>query len=219
MNDMNFVTFRSFSSVAEAEGIIETLRHGGIVAQVVDASPPVDITFSVNTSQTEIKVRLKQEDFDKANDLLERQAAEGMVNVPDNHYLHDFSDEELYEIIEKNDEWGKMDFLLSQKLLEERGREISGEEVEILKFERIEDLKKPEPGHKGWLLFGFVIAMFGGLLGMWIGWFHWKFRKTIPTGERVFAYDAGTRKTGEIIFWIGCLSLVIWIIEAVMFWV
>ena len=218
MSDQEFVTFRKFSSLEEAEWILATLKEGGISTQVYDASPPVDLTFSVNKSQNEIRVRLKQIDFEKANSILERQAQAQVEDIPDDHYLHDFSDEELIEIVEKRDEWSRMDFLFAQKLLADRGKQLTSEEIEKFRLKRIEELKRPEVGHKGWLRFGYTCAVLGGFLGMFIGWFHWKFKKTIATGERMLAYDDQTRKTGERIFWLGVVFQFVWLYIAVLIW-
>mgnify|MGYP006180187279 FL=1 len=196
----------------EAEGLISSLKDNGVNVQIEDASPPVDLTFSGNTLQNEIRIKVKQSDFETANQFLEKQAEQLVDKFSDEHYLYDFTDDELIEIIEKPDEWSKVDYLLSQKILKKRGHEISKEKVEELQQKRIDELRKPEKGHKGWLIFGFISAILGGLLGIFLGWFHWTFKKTDPTGQRVYAYDQQTRKIGQGIFWIGLVSFIVWII-------
>ena len=196
----------------EAEGLISSLKDNGVNVQIEDASPPVDLTFSGNTLQNEIRIKVKQSDFETANQFLEKQAEQLVDKFSDEHYLYDFTDDELIEIIEKPDEWSKVDYLLSQKILKKRGHEISKEKVEELRQKRIDELRKPEKGHKGWLIFGFISAILGGLLGIFLGWFHWTFKKTDPTGQRVYAYDQQTRKIGQGIFWIGLVSFIVWII-------
>lgn len=84
--------------------------------------------------------------------------------------------------------------------------------MEELSQKRIDDLRKPEKGNTYWLIFGFISAVLGGILGIFIGWFHSTFKKTDPKGQRVYVYDYPTRKTGQQIFWIGIISLIIWVI-------
>jgi hypothetical protein len=83
--------------------------------------------------------------------------------------------------------------------------------VNELRLKRIEESIRQEKGHTGWLIFGFISAFLGGIFGIFIGWFHWSFKKTDLTGKQVYAYDYPTRKIGEKIFWIGIVSLIVWI--------
>lgn len=117
MTEDKFLTFQKFNSFEDAVGLISLLKEHEVIVQIEDASPPVDITFSGNTLQNEIRVKIKQSDFELANQILEIQAIEHIDHYTDDHYLYDFTDGELLEIIEKPDEWSKEDFLLSQKIL------------------------------------------------------------------------------------------------------
>ena len=211
MTEDKFITFHKFNLLEDAQELISTLKKNDIKVQIEDTSPPVDITFSGNTLQNEIRIKVKQSDVGIANQILEKQAEQLIDKFPNDYYLYDFTDNELIEIIEKSDEWSKEDYMLSQKILKDRGSEISKEEIEKIKQKRIEDLRTPEKGHIGWLIFGFISAILGGLLGIFIGWFHWDFKKTDPTGQQFYAYDQQTRKTGQIIFWIGLVATIYWI--------
>ena len=211
MTEDKFITFHKFNLLKDAQELISTLKKNDIKVQIEDTSPPVDITFSGNTLQNEIRIKVKQSDVGIANQILEKQAEQLVDKFPNDYYLYDFTDNELIEIIEKSDEWSKEDYMLSQKILKDRGHEISKEKIEEIKQKRIEDLRKPEKGHVGWLIFGLISAILGGLLGIFIGWFHWDFKKTDPTGQQFYAYDQQTRKTGQIIFWIGLVATIYWI--------
>lgn len=216
MKENNFITFQKYNSIDEAELLISALRKNGIQIQIQDDSPSSNGSFSINTFQNEIKVKLRQSDFETANQILEKQAAEAIDDLSKDNLLSDFTNIELLEIIEKPDEWSKEYYLLSQKILKERGQEINEAKVYELKKRRNEDLRKSEKGHSGWLIFGFISALLGGLFGIFIGWFYWTFKKTIPTGERVFAYNIETRKTGQKIFITGIISIVFWIIISIV---
>jgi len=216
MTEDKFITFHKFNLLEDAQELISTLKKNDIKVQIEDTSPPVDITFSGNKLQNEIRIKVKQSDFGIANQILEKQAEQLIDKFPNDYYLYDFTDNELIEIIEKSDEWSKEDYMLSQKILKDRGNEISKEEIEKIKQKRIEDLRTPEKGHIGWLIFGFTSAVLGGLLGIFIGWFHWGFKKTDPTGQQFYAYDQQTRKTGQIIFWIGLVATIYWIYYTIL---
>ena len=210
MSNNEFITFQKFNSILEAEELIATLTAHEIIFQIEEVTPTVDITFSGNTLHNEIRIKIKPSDFVSANQILEKHAEQQIDEFTEDHYLYQFTNDELIEIIEKPDEWSKEDYLLSQKILKSRGHEIVKEKVEEIRQNRIANLRKPEQGQIGWLIFGFISAIFGGLFGVFIGWFHWRFKKTDPTGQRIYAFNEKTRKRGQVIFWLGLISFIIW---------
>jgi hypothetical protein len=52
----------------------------------------------------------------------------------------------------------------------------------------------------------------GGIIGLMIGWSHWKTTKVDPTGKRFYVYDEKTRKSGRTIFLFGVFFFIFWII-------
>ena len=100
----NYAVFRKFSDVDQAKELASTLKDNGIEYELVDNSPTFDVTFSGNTLQNEVQLKIKQVDFDKANKLLEEEAKNLINQVNKDHYLFEFTNEELYEIIMKPDE-------------------------------------------------------------------------------------------------------------------
>lgn len=214
---MEFMTYKKFKTEEEAIDLVDLLKSNAIDYQVENISSPVDITFTGGTElEDKIAIKLKSADFEKAEILLNKIAANSIDLIDKDHYLFDFSDNELFEILENYNEWSETDFILAKKILHDRGKNISNEKVQELKDKKIAELKKPEKGHKGWLIFGFISAILGGLLGIFIGYHHFKFKKSIPTGEKVYAYDTETRRTGLRIFYIGIASLVFWIVLRIL---
>ena len=83
----------------------------------------------------------------------------------------EFTDEELYDVLLKSDEWNKFDYTLAQKLLSDRGKSIDEELLNSLKKQRLEDLAKPDEGQKPWIIAGYFLALLGGFIGLIIGLF------------------------------------------------
>ncbi|MDN5202313.1 hypothetical protein QQ008_13085 [Fulvivirgaceae bacterium BMA10] len=50
-----------------------------------------------------------------ADKVLEEFSQGQIINVDSNHYLYEFTDDELFEILMKPDEWGSIDYELSKK--------------------------------------------------------------------------------------------------------
>jgi hypothetical protein len=199
----NYSIFRKFSTLEQANELKELLNKNEISSILADNIPPVDITFSGSTLQNEYEVRISQNDFEKAEKILEDDAETILNEIDRAYYLFEFSNEELYEILLKSDEWNSFDYTLAQKILTERGKPIDKELLQSLKKERLKQLAEPEGNQKPWIIAGYFFALIGGLLGLVIGYFLWTSKKTLPNGQKVYSYSAKDRKHGKYIFYIG----------------
>ncbi|WP_040282782.1 hypothetical protein [Psychroserpens damuponensis] len=198
--------FRRFSNLELAVELTSILNTHGIEFIIDDNSPPVDVTFNVGSSlQDSVEVRIQQTDFEKAELILEHEAEKQLNTIDPNYYLFEFSNEELYDILLKADEWNKFDYTLAQKLLKDRGKPIDKVLLDSLKKQRIEDLSKPEGNQKPWIAAGYIFALLGGLLGLIIGYFLWTSKKTLPNGHKVHSYSQNDRTHGKYIFIISLL--------------
>jgi hypothetical protein len=208
MND--YLTYKKSNSIDELAEIKNLLDNNNIENIIEESSSSVDLTFSGgNIFDKEIRLKIRPSDFEIADKLLEEQAKNAIYEIDQDHYLLEFTDQELLEIIGKPDEWSKTDFISAQKILKSRGVEISQEKIDHLKKERIATLSTPEKGNAGWIALGYITALLGGLLGIFIGWHLLSFKKTLPNGQRVYEYDINSRKHGQIILIIGIVCLAI----------
>ncbi|MEM5566988.1 hypothetical protein WNY78_17845 [Psychroserpens sp. AS72] len=197
----DYSIFRRFSNIEQALELKDILNTNEIDSIIDDNSPPVDVTFGVGGSlQDTIEVRIKQTDFEKAELILEKEAEEQLNNIDPDYYLFDFTNEELYDLLLKADEWNKFDYSLAQKILKERGKSIDKDLLDSLKKQRLDDLSQPEGNQKPWIAVGYIFALLGGFLGLIIGYFLWTSKKTLPNGQKVYSYSANDRKQGKYIF-------------------
>jgi hypothetical protein len=164
----------------------------------------------------DIRIKLRQQDFNKANTVLESYYATLLDTVDSDYYLFDFTDRELNEIIEKPDEWGQFDYKLAQKILKNRGKEIKDEELELIKSGRIKEISKPEEISKSWIFLGYFLAVFFGPLGIFFGSTVVTFKKTLPNGQTVYSYSKKSRKHGENILVISSVVTGLWILFKVL---
>ncbi len=206
-----YAVFKKFSNIEQATELMALLKDHNVDHQLVDNSPAIDITFSGNTLQNEVQILIKQSDFDMANELLEKQAENLIDQVDKNHYLFDFTNEELYEILMKPDEWSAFDYKLTQKILNDKGQPVDQDLIKTLRKQRIEDMAQPEQGQKPWIYLGYFFAIFGGLIGLFIGRYLWTYKKTLPDGRKVNAYSKSDQRHGHTIFIIGIVCFVIWL--------
>lgn len=209
---MELLTFRKFNEYTAAKTFSLLLDESGIVNELEDSSPKFDPGFSNNELLKEYRIKIKSEDFEKANSILLQEATSLIDEIDENHYLFQYTNEELKEVLSKADEWNEIDIALARKILENRGISLSQSDLKELQKKRISELSKPEHFSETWIRFAYLISIAGGLIGLVIGWHINTHKKTLPNGESVFAYDHISREKGNKIFRFGLLMLFLWML-------
>ena len=126
-----FVLFKRFTDAGQAKELAEELASKGIECQLIDDSLSKEITFSTNS-----ELLIRPSDFEKANKILDKKADELLVKIDKKHYLYEFTNDELYDILAKPDTWNSLDYKLAQQILKERGQEINEDLLKSLKQTR-----------------------------------------------------------------------------------
>jgi hypothetical protein len=198
-------TFRQFDTSEESEAVLlPLLRQAGIPFEVAEEFPPVLAGFREANPAKKVAVRLDRADFIRAENLLVRKAVlEALTDAEPDHYLFDFTTDELVEIVRKPDEWSAFDVILTRQILHQRGVTVSDEQMQGLVQERFRTLATHEKPSAFWLAVGFVLALLGGLGGVLIGLNYANDKKRLPNGQHVFAYDETTRRKGRLMLRIG----------------
>ena len=212
-----YSVYKKYPTVEQAQEIIKFLNENSIETQFGENSSSLDSNFSGSSFNNEFEIKIKETDFEKANQLLEEIAENQINQVVSDYYLFSFSDEELYDIILKQDEWNEFDYSLSKKILADRGKSIDLDLLKSLKNQRLEDLAKPEENQKTWIISGYIFALLGGLLGIIIGFVLMTSKKTLPNGKLVYSYNEKDRIQGKTMFYIGLIMLPFYIIIKILF--
>jgi hypothetical protein len=204
-----YVTFKKFPDATEAKHLQQLLIENGIECTFIDNSPRIGGGLTGGELLREYEIQLKQSDFEKAHHLLEQHAEEMMNGIDQDYYLLSFTDEELHDVVLKQDEWSEFDYVLARRLLEQRGKPIDEAELTALRRQRIAQLARPENHHKGWIVAGYIFSLLGGFFGVIIGYVIWSSRKTLPNGQVVHTYTIKDRAQGRIIFITGIIILLL----------
>lgn len=194
----NFNVFRRFSTLTQAQELEVLLNENNISTVLGDNIAPVDITFSGSTLQDQYEVKISPFDFEKAEFILEEEAKNLLDKIDKEYYLFSFTNDELYEVLIKSDEWNPFDYKLAQKLLINRGEKVDGEVLDSLKKERLKVLAKPEENQRSWIIAGYLFSFLGGGVGIIIGYSLWSSKKTLPNGERIYSYKSEDRNMVKI---------------------
>jgi len=201
----NWIIFRKLNTLIQAQELETLLNENNIKTVLADNIAPVDITFSGNTLLNEYEIKIDASNFEKAEAVLEKDAESLLEKMDQDYYLLSFTDEELYEVLIKSDEWSIFDYKLAQKILTNRGKTIDHEMLASLKKERLNILSKPEENQRPWIIAGYLFSFLGGGIGIVIGYSLWTSKKTLPNGERIYSYNNADRKQGKTIFIIGLI--------------
>ena len=194
------VLFKRFTDAGQAKELAEELASKGIECRLIDDSLSKEITFSTNS-----ELLIRPSDFEKANKILDEKADELLKNIDNKHYLFEFTNDELYDILAKPDTWNSLDYKLAQQILKNRGQDISDELVKSLKQARTAELSKPIKGQTLWIITGYILSFTVSIIGLIIGWYLWKTEKILPGGEKIYAYSENDRRHGKWIFFIGII--------------
>jgi hypothetical protein len=205
----HFVVFQKFTHQVQAEEIADLLRSGGITYQLEGTKAPFDPSFAFTSYEPEVELKIKQKDFLRAGNLLDSHYRQMVRDVPSDYYLHNFSDVELRDLIQKRDEWGHFDFVFARHLLSERGVPVTNEVETEANKQRLLELKKPARLSIYWIIIGYILALVGGLIGFFMGLTILVFRKTLPTGDLIFAYDKYSRNHAMAMILISTLLLLL----------
>jgi hypothetical protein len=237
MNE-GYVTYRRFTDVSDAEPLAVYLLENKIDCTVEEVSAGnLDTLYIGHAVEKDFRVKLRKEDFARADTLLQQYYQQDIDAMPQDYYLFGFNNPELMEIIAKRDEWGVLDFLLARRILQQRGIDISEQKLDELKTQRITELAKPEKTDMMWINIGYVAAfggctlelyniimvnrggglyigpysLIGSIAGVFIG-YSLIAQKTLPDGERIYVYAESGRRHGRRILALSVFLIIIWTI-------
>ncbi len=234
MDGNNFLSFHSFSDPESANAVADLLKENHIPYQLIKLPSLLDSSIIGTSSMPDYELKLKQQDFIRGQECLDNYFKTRTDEVDEDYYLFSFTDSELMDIIHKKDEWGYFDFQLAKKILNDRGVEINESDIEQFRQERKKELASPErPGS-----FLYIVAILSILCGVLFAIspvfglpaipFIWCFvgvcagllitssKKTLPDGQRVYAYSEKDRKYGKLIWQIGLAVFICVILKFVL---
>jgi hypothetical protein len=215
---MELVTYRKFNEEEQVASLTEILRKHEIPFEVSQDRDSLDTLYGGNHLTKHYYIKLRKDDFPKADSILLSLSEQAVSDVDSDHYLFAFSDEELFEVLSKPDEWSELDFTLARKILRDRGKEINSHTIDLLKEQRVRELSKPDENHRSWMYAGYIFALLGGILGIFIGWHLSTFRKTLPNGQRVYGYSEKDRRHGNRILIIGTVMFLLSLVIQISHW-
>jgi hypothetical protein len=209
--EREFRDFQTFASAKAAQPLLAALERQGIAALTAFDNGQVafDPSFANNQLTSKFTVKLALADFEQASQVLAELDKDALNQANPNHYLFTFSDEELFDLLVKPDEWSSFDVALASQLLRKRGRDISPDTLKLLRQHRVAKLAEPDHDRSIWIRSGYVSALLGGFIGFFIGYHLYAHRNQLPDGRRVYAYSPKDRVHGLRIMTLGAVVLLL----------
>ncbi|MFM9984495.1 MAG: hypothetical protein ACKVOK_04635 [Flavobacteriales bacterium] len=203
MNLDTLPSFRVFYDETQANVFAQNLLDEGIETWVVDDATVVDGNIIGAAAQTIYRVKLKLEDFPRANELLINQAELRYTSIPEDHYLLQFTLEELKDILNKPYEWSADDLVLARMIMKSKNQgELIAPELNGLSTNS-EAAFTPKSWTNREIIMVYISLLFFGMTGIVLGLMMWRSKKTLPDGTIIYANSSEDRAHGKIIFMIG----------------
>lgn len=207
MSEQELITFRKLAHLEEAEALVKIFKSRSIRADYKKIEGDLGGAFQGNMDTFKYEVRILEKSRDKAEEVLEQMAFAELEDVDESHYLYEFSDDDLIDVLVRREEWNEIDYVLSRKILKDRGVKINKEEIEERHSVYIAKISEPKGGQGIWIVIGYAAAITTGFLGLLIGYMLSRAKSTLPNGHKVPAYTDTTRKHGKYIFFFSIIML------------
>ncbi|MFM2387551.1 MAG: hypothetical protein RL660_2308 [Bacteroidota bacterium] len=208
-----FLTFKKFNDVEIANEIVELLKAKQIDFHIdEDYKQFSNPLLSDNAVDHRVCLKLRAEDFVKAQSVIDEYYRDIADSIGKDYFLYKYTDNDLFDILTKPDEWGELNCQLAQKILVERGHDINPETIKQHIEQITTEDAKPEVAGKIYIFLGYVVAILGGLLAIMYGEHLVSSKKTMRDGTQVYTYREEDRKHGKRIFRIGIVFLIIGLI-------
>lgn len=197
----NPIVYQIFSSKELALELANLLSENNIAFKTEVFNATFDAAFT-NNSNKDYVIKINPSDFEKVDTIFLEAMKDEIDNVNESYYLFEFSDEELFDLIRKRDEWSQFDVLLAKKILQSKDVAFSHELDNKIKQERIAELAEPKILKPSYYYLGIVLSFLGGLFGLFIGIDIMTSKKTLPNGVRIYTYSKEDRQKGKILIYI-----------------
>jgi hypothetical protein len=202
------IKFKNFDTLEEANNVVELLEKNSIFMKLEKEKLSEDHNFAGNTLPSQICIKIKPDDLETAQNLLNEIEEINIDKLEADYYLFEFTDDELIDMLQKPDEWSLNDFHWAQEILRQRGKAPEKSQIEIWKKKRLEFLAQPEPVSHRHANSAYFFCLLGGFIGIVMGRNINSYKKTLPNGQKVYAYDEESRKKGSKIAIFGVVCLV-----------
>jgi len=223
-SEKDFAFYKSFFQQEDALPYAELLKEKDVPFRLEGTDVLITEAIVGTPSFPRIILKILPEDFKKVNRIIEIEIKRNVKNF-DDHYLNDYTDRELLNVLKEPDKSSIEDFIITQILLKSRGIPIEASALEGMKQERLEILKKGKDEKSIWLATYLILLILGAVFfsplamiaAIGMGWYYWKDKSVDIDGNSYFTFDPQTRNFGFAMLIITGIIVIILITLAMFF--
>lgn len=214
-----FEVYDRFHNLADSKYLISLLQSNHIRFELEKPKQLVDAVIGGDAPIPKVFVKISSRDFQRVNKLIEedtlRLIQENKLNLK-GHFLHDFTDAELLDVLRKPDEWNFDTTVIARHLLQSRGVEFSEQQIDEMKATRIAEVRKPRQGSRAWIIALFILGLAGGfffhflslIIAFPMAYYYWTDVSIDSNGNKFYTFDKQTRDLGKVIFYLTAAAVV-----------
>lgn len=216
LNHSGLVFYRGFHNQEEAIFIKELMEQEDIVHSFESSGTVIDSVIIGNGLVPNIVLKVRQSDVKRLNNAIAKQYQDLDYSEVDDHYLTQFTSEELEEILENQDEWTVEDVETSKLILRHRGITVDEAAINALRKEKFNEIRAGKKGNELWMFFYACSIVFGSFIslilpvgGLGMSYYYAYGKDNDPDGAQYYNFDAPTRSIGKFMFYGGIVILIV----------
>ncbi|HLK29284.1 MAG TPA: hypothetical protein VKT28_11955 [Puia sp.] len=198
------LTYTRFNSSEDSEYLVELLKKNNIPYELVHERNQLDNVYFGEALDQLYALKIPADQFNQLNQILADEAKIDFNKSGFAHYFSEFSKEELIDILNSPNDWNAYDKEIA-KLCLEKNYQIN--DTAALNYV---DSYTPENISLPWLIVGYLFSF--SIVGLIAGSIVRTSKKTLANGKSVFMYNDSTRQHALIIFIIGIVGTVYYLI-------
>jgi hypothetical protein len=198
-----YLSYQKFATNDDTLSFIYLLKKYNIRFKIEDTTQIFDPTWANNNHELKVNVMVFADDFSKLDTILENQSELSIGDFDKEHYLFNFNNDELIDILKKSDEWSIQDRILARKILEQKQIVFSDEEITTWKEERYKLLEAEKRKNRT-----ISSAMFEALDDARGGFDTWQQKEILRDGTKVPLANKEERRDGLLKFIVAALIVI-----------
>ena len=202
-----FLPYAKFQTTEDALPLINLLKTAEIPYQFEHLVNQLDDLIIGYSLDPMFEIRVESSKFKQVNDLLQKTATLE-PDEPFRYYLYDFTNEELWNVVNNNEEWNVFDQGLARSILEKR------QATTINLTETGNNIYHPKSLPATTLFIGYLLSttIIGVLFGLSIR----QNKKVLSDGSKVYTYDHNSRLHGSYMISVALLALTLFLTRKII---
>lgn len=202
----DFKLYKRFFRQEDALSYAELLKENDIPYRLGGSDVLITEAIVGTPSYPKITLKVLSSDFKQVNQLIEEEILKSGVDLEE-HYLNEYTDHQLLDILKKPDESSIEDIIITKQLLKSRGIPIDESALENMKMDRLVELQKGKSVNNS-VIIGYLVAIIAGaflfsplilIAAIGMGLYYWKDTSVDIDGNTYSTFDPPTQNFGKFL--------------------